>query len=621
MTCFNILTVGSSEVIRFASEEFERLLLKADPSVKINRENVGKEGALKIGIGDGIPKTEAEESLAPSDAIDINVAEGKGYITGSNERSVLFAVYRFFRELGAKFIRPGRDGEIMPRLDASKARVLLSEKPAARYRGICIEGSLGYEHIIDMIDLLPKLGLNIFFTQLWRPTFALDRWYKRGDSPSYVPSELSDGEIDAIVSAYSRELARRGIDHHKMGHGWIPHTLGEECGIWHGPSDPKLPRAEDIEILAEIDGKRALMGGSAVDTSLCYSNPSARSRIVREVVKYAEENPDVHDLHVWLADQPNNQCECENCRNTLPSDFYVEMLNEIDAALTERNIGARIYFLSYLELLWAPIEKRLNNPDRFVLVFAPIRRPYHRPLSAQREGKLIPFKRNAWVNPCDSYSSLLYLDEWRKGFFGDTLLFDYHLMWDMYNDLTGESTGRMLGLDMAELPLSRLDGMISCQGIRIGILGALPTVLMADALWSGKAPQDSDILEYFEAQYGSSAKTVRELLKRLRGALDPNMLRGATPIPEDLNRRIDDARLALCDIQKLVYTEGLSCGFERRVSFIYLGELARLSSAILDFLSAYTENDSDKGLSAWSSALEISREIEALYPKAFDAFE
>ena len=46
----------------------------------------------------------------------ISVKKGIGTITGKNPRSVLLGVYGYFYELGCRFIRPGKDGDLLPRL-------------------------------------------------------------------------------------------------------------------------------------------------------------------------------------------------------------------------------------------------------------------------------------------------------------------------------------------------------------------------------------------------------------------------------------------------------------------------------------------------------------------------
>lgn len=617
MQTWTYRSTDASPVTRFACEEFVRLMKKADSTVRVTED---EKGELKIGLDPdaSVPKV---NDPALDDAIAIDVENMRGYISGSNERSVLFAVYRFFAETGTVFLRPGRDGEAVSPIKSENVKVKVSETAANRYRGICFEGSAGYEHFIEMIDLAPKLGMNVIFTQLWRPTFAFNRWYGNEKSPSFVPSVFSETAQDVAVKEYDAEISRRGLNHHRMGHGWIPSVLGEKSGLWHGISKEGLLREDRRELVAMINGERVLFNGSAVDTSFCYGNPKARRLIIEETVKYAENHPETDTLHFWLADQPNNQCECELCRNTLPSDFYVDMLNELDELLTEKGIKTRIVFLAYLELFWTPERARIKNPDRFMLLYAPIRRPYERPLSAQTEGEPFPFSRNKWKNPASNFSALHYLNDWKKQFPGECVLFDYHLMWDMYNDITGVETGKLLGQDMAELEKNGMCGMISCQGIRLGIVGALPMYLMSKALWNGRTDPETEIAEYYKAAYGEDAEECRAALDKLRDALNPNILRGVSPVSEEHLEKCGVAKTAIKKAESAVARHMKDEQFFRRVSYLYLGETLRLGEALVDFISLAIRKEEAAAKKCWARVLNIIGEIEGLYPRALDAFE
>ena len=77
-----------------------------------------------------------------------------------------------------------------------------------------------------------------------------------------------------------------------------------------------------------------------------------------------------------------------------PSDWYITLLNDIDAKLTDAGISTRVVFLLYVDLLWEPQKVRLNNPDRFTLMFAPITRTYSASIASANwfdEEKLPPF--------------------------------------------------------------------------------------------------------------------------------------------------------------------------------------------------------------------------------------
>ena len=160
---WHICLTDPSRTTRFAAEEFIRLITRMDPGVQAGIDGEG----LRIGV------TAPE---ADDDAVRIDVREGAGYISGPNPRSVLIAVYRFFREAGCVFLRPGREGEYVPRRDSLALCVQVNEAAAYRHRGICLEGSNSYENVAEMIDFAPKLGFNSYFTQLYRPSFAFKRW-------------------------------------------------------------------------------------------------------------------------------------------------------------------------------------------------------------------------------------------------------------------------------------------------------------------------------------------------------------------------------------------------------------------------------------------------------------
>ncbi len=617
---WNIYLTDASATTRFAADEFSRLIKRMDKAAKPTIVTEKGADVLEIGLNASRP-VPAVDDAALDDAIAISVKDGCGYITGSNERSVLIAVYKFFEAAGVSYVRPGRDGERVPARDSRSISVTLTEKAAARYRGICPEGSAGYEHIADIVDYAPKVGMNIIFTQLWRPSFMFDRWYGNEKSPASIPHKLSVESQDAIITEYDKQATLRGLDHHRMGHGWIPSILGEKTGHWHGISAEGLLKDDQRELVAEIGGKRELFNGSAVDTSFCYGNPKARRLIVEEAVKYAEAHPEVKTLHFWLADQPSNQCECPLCRDTLPSDFYIDMCNELDAELTARGITTRIVFLAYLELLWTPERARIKNPDRFILLFAPIRRPYERPLLAQSEGEMPAFLRNVWRNPCDNFSVLKSLQSWQEQFPGECVLFDYHLMWDMYNDLGGEQVARMLGRDMVDLPKSGMNGMISCQGIRIGMTGAISMRLMANALWNGTLDDEAETARFYSDTYGDGGAEVRALLNTVTKALDPNMLRGKTPITKAHLDVCATAKAAITTFAPALANGIASTDLTVRVGYLYLEAQLRLTDALIDFLISSIEGDDAKGRRIWQNCLSLFGEIEALYPRALDAFE
>ena len=131
--------LGEGEVISFAVTELEKYLRLIDPELIVdvlicdepdpacgNVIWVGRHDALKAEI----PKV--EDPLF-DDAIVISVENGAGYITGSNDGSVLLAAYRFLKCLGCNWIRPGKDGLRVKQHPLDNISVSCTEVPSYRH--------------------------------------------------------------------------------------------------------------------------------------------------------------------------------------------------------------------------------------------------------------------------------------------------------------------------------------------------------------------------------------------------------------------------------------------------------------------------------------------------------
>ena len=154
-----IAKVGNDPAVEFAAEELKRCLTAMEPQLEIAvlafaDHNPALKGLLWLGICPRISSRVKDPEL--DDAYCLDVVNGVGAIRGSNGRSVLFGVYRYLKELGCTWVRPGADGEFIPKRTLEDTRVHVDETASYRHRGICIEGSVGYCHVSDMIDWMPK---------------------------------------------------------------------------------------------------------------------------------------------------------------------------------------------------------------------------------------------------------------------------------------------------------------------------------------------------------------------------------------------------------------------------------------------------------------------------------
>ena len=106
-SAYLVKNTSSHPTMEFAAAELRRCL-----------------GLLPVQQGRGCIELRVEpvEGLHPyDDLLSIHVTNGTGVISGPNERSVLLGVYRYLRELGCRFLFPGKDGELFADIKARQA--------------------------------------------------------------------------------------------------------------------------------------------------------------------------------------------------------------------------------------------------------------------------------------------------------------------------------------------------------------------------------------------------------------------------------------------------------------------------------------------------------------------
>jgi len=512
-----VQVVGNHETVRFAATEFSRYMRRATGKPMWSaRATSPRSVTFTIGICEdvGVPRP---QSVTPDDDWICIEPRDRGYVlTGSNPRSVLYAVYRYLRELGFRWIRPGRRGEIIPRLmRATKRGISVDERPSYRYRTVCIEGSPSYEHVRDMIDWQTKHGMNGYFLQFDYGHFFWRSWYEHRTN-SYWKSERCDlRRSKEIAAKVEREIKKRGLRFERVGHGWTCAAIGVPGEGWVKHDKPLAPGKR--KLLAKVKGKRELFGGIAANTNLCYSNPDARKALTDSIVDYAKAHPKVDVLHFWLADGLNNSCECDDCKKGRPADFYVRMLNELDEMLSSARLSTKIVFLIYLDLLWPPKRERIKNPDRFLLMFAPITRSYLEPFAASQvtQVRMKPYERNNLRFPTGAIENLAHLQGWQKIFEGDGFDFDYHNIWACYYDPNQVTVAKVLHKDIQGLKSLGLAGLNSCQNQRCFFPHSLIMDVMARTLWNRRATFKEIAEASFADSFGNDAQVVFTFFKKM----------------------------------------------------------------------------------------------------------
>ena len=503
-----IFYAGTHPAVKFAAEELAKYLKKGT-GIPCSITRRKKEDAdFVLGVSEILGIKRSPKITDEDDWIFITPWKKNYILTGSNPRSVLFAVYRYLSELGFRWIRPGKTGEIIPKINRflPKKSLKVNEAPSYRFRTLCIEGATSYQHIINLIDWETKHGMNGYFIQFDYGIHFFKRWYEHPDNPFWKGKPFSQEDSRKVVEGIIREIKKRGLRFERMGHGWTCRAIGIEGEGWD-PTQQNIPE-EKKEFLALLNGKRDLFNNVPLNTNLCYSNPAVRNAMTDKIVEYARAHPEVDALHFWLADGSNNNCECENCMKRRVSDFYVDMLNELDEKLTARNIPVKIVFLIYVDLLWAPEYSRINNPDRFILMFAPITRSYSRPFCDSRKSTehITPYVKNKLQFPRDATANIEYLEMWQKVFNGSGVDFDYHIIWPCYYDLNQIGLARVLHKDVQSLSCIGLHGFISCQNQRASFPHNLLMDVLAKTLWNKKTPFNSILHNTFADAYGKDGK-------------------------------------------------------------------------------------------------------------------
>jgi len=300
--------------------------------------------------------------------------------------------------------------------------------------------------------------------------------------------------------------------YHAVGHGWTSHALGIDTAGWDIVQDKT-----EKKLLAQVDGQRVFFKGIPANTNLCYFQEEARSKFAVTVTEYAKLHPEVDVLHVWLADDCMNFCECDNCKKKSPSDWYVVLLNSIDDALTQAGLDTRIAFLAYCELLWPPVHERIINKDRFLLMFAPITRSYKKTYRQELEQAefppVPPYKLNVSNFPRSVAENVAFLRGWQEVFGGDSFLFDYIMMWEVTRDFSSVYVPQVIFDDSLYLKELGLNGNVSCQLQRVFFPHGFAMYILGKTLTEGEFDYGAEREKYFSCIYGELAKPVEALFE------------------------------------------------------------------------------------------------------------
>lgn len=511
-----IKLLRQSETLKYAADELAKYLKMIDGTISVNDgddDRVIKLGLLSdLGLYDG----DVDDAMI-EDVVDVDVDRLSGYIAGSNDRSVLMGVYNYLKSAGCRWVRPGDKGEYIPKSNIASHSFKYRKKADNPFRGQCIEGAVSFEHVKETVLWLPKANMNMFMIEQIVPFNYMSRWYKHAVNTKLEDENLPYEKYCEYCLELEHIIKKLGLQLHVMGHG----ALNEPFGVRHLVSgyDYDVPE-ETKKAFALVNGKRELYGKSPFFTQLCMSQEWIQDKVVNWLADYLESKPYIDFLHFWLGDNTNNHCECPDCVKEHPSDFYVQMLNKLDAILTERHNDAKIVFIMYVDTLWAPIKEKLNNPSRFILTTATTRAKGDRYSSKRREGGIPPWTRNHIDIPHGFDTTLTFVDGWKPVFDGLKFIYEYYMYTQHFSDPGYMQFSRKIAIDMKELHTTGFDGVMSDQTQRSYFPTGLPMSIIGEFQFDRSLDTESFIEKYFKDSFGDEYAVAKEYLEKISETFD-----------------------------------------------------------------------------------------------------
>ena len=515
-------------VLDFAAEELKKYLRMMMPrcgEIGISYAPDAKDG-FRLGLLEDFDIDRQVDDPVLDDFVYIDTDCQGGILAGSNPRSVLFAVYRFLRLNGCRWLYPGVDGEHIPMQDIQSQKY---EKLADhRFRGHCNEGAEFQQCMLETIDFFAKQELNVYMMEFDNPYFYYGCYYDHKYNSVNRPAEtVPYPQVLQWKRQCEAEISKRGLQFHDMGHGWTAEPFGlNSTEGWKADNSVVLSPEQEAHI-AQIGGVRKLWGGVALNTNLCMSNPKTRTIMANYIADYAQAASNVDYLHVWLADGSRNHCECEECKKMVPSDYYLMIMNELDEILTARGLSTRIVFLCYVDTLFAPEKVTIKNPERFSLLYAPIHRSYCSSVTPDAPvPEAQPYVRNKWTNPPDAMAHLALLRQWQKVWPGPTFSYEYHFWRHQYADLSNLYIARRIYEDIQALHYMDLDGYVEDGSQRSFFPNGFAMYVYAETLLNKNLTFEEITEDYFSHIYGPDWKQVLDYFARVLDIFDYNYMAG-----------------------------------------------------------------------------------------------
>lgn len=265
-----------TEAEAYAAWELQYFLWKMTgcaPGVK-GRDAVASGSTIEIGRV-GLAHVSDQLQGKGTEGYVVNIEDDVVRLSGNTPRGTLYAVYDFLKTQGCRWLLPGKRGEVIPKRGELELVIgARTESPDWDVRGFLLHPTL-YGQRGEVINVLG----NDYFD-----------WAVRN-------------RINAVWhgSGKTHDLgAHRGGSHlQRLNHAWFSY----------------LPKNPPIDWAPLINGKREFWHPAGRPNMICTSNQGYRDRVVSEIIKYFDENPNAVVAACSADDEPAGWCQCERCRS------------------------------------------------------------------------------------------------------------------------------------------------------------------------------------------------------------------------------------------------------------------------------------------------------------------
>ncbi len=511
-----------NEVINFAAEELKkyyRMMMPEEKKVEISTDPNAKEG-FRLGLLEDFGLANDAKDPKFDDIIHIDADEKGGILAGSNPRSVLFAVYRFLKLNGCRWLFPGPEGEYIPMKKIEKQ--FYHKAADHRFRGHTLEGTPNIRQVLEYIDFHAKEELNAF--GLYDVQGYQSQYYRHRYNQKNRPEEGFDPTLAETQwrAHYECEVAKRGQILFSGEHDLLPATLGLDVNDHRFYVEGKKEFPEEVfQYVALLNGERKFKRNNMYFTQLCYSHPEVQKRMVEKAVEIAKKNPHLDFYGITFADWQRNHCECEECKKSRPSDKYVKILNMIDEKLTEEGLDTKILFSFYTDMMFAPETEKIKNPDRFAFQYCPIYRSYTSSITEDSVfPEPIPYKYNDWEAPKSSEETMALFKEWERAFEGPRTVFEYHFWRKQYRDLGGMAFARRVYEDTFAYQIMNMQGCMEDGSNKSFFPNGFAGHIYAETLMNRDLNYEEELEDYYSHLYGEDWRTVKDYLQKITDIFD-----------------------------------------------------------------------------------------------------